>query len=129
VSGSLRLLPAALYAAAIFYGGLMDVREVPKLALLSPDKVLHLLAFLGLEMLLELGFSNLSKAKRRSAAVLLSVVLGAALEGVQAALPYRSAEFLDLVADALGALTGALLLAVIGRWFGARSASAPGASS
>jgi len=128
-SGTLRLLPAVLYSAAIFYGGVIDVREVPQLGLISPDKLLHLLAFLGLEMLLELGLLGLPKGKRRALAVLVSVLLGAVLEGVQAALPYRSAELLDLVADALGAAIGALLVIALGRWFRPRSAAASRVSS
>jgi VanZ family protein len=90
---------------------------------------LHLLAFFGLEMLLEFGFGELPRVKRRTAAVALSIATGAALEGVQAALPYRSAEFFDLVADALGALLGALVLFALSRWFGRCAEATTGPSA
>jgi VanZ family protein len=43
----------------------------------------------------------------------VSVLLGGALELWQALLPYRTCEFLDWVADALGAALGVLTFAAM----------------
>ena len=110
---SLRVLPALLYTAAIFYGGVIDVGPLPDPRVIPADKLLHFAAFLGLEWLLELAL--LDVRQRRPLAVAIAALLGLGLEAVQAALPHRSAELLDLVADATGALAGGLLLSLLAR--------------
>lgn len=102
-----RRAPAVVYAAAVFYGGVIDIGTLPELPGLSADKVLHALAFFGLALLVELAFYELAPARRRLLGVLLSAGAGGLLELVQAALPYRSAELWDFGADILGALLAA----------------------
>lgn len=109
----LRALPALLYSIAIFYGGVIDVGQLPDPRVVPADKLLHFAAFLGLEWLLELAL--LEVRYRRPLAVALAALLGLVLEAVQAALPHRSAELWDLIADATGALAGALLLSLVAR--------------
>lgn len=104
-----RRAPAFLYVAGVFYGGVIDVGPLPELPALSADKVLHALAFLGLGLLIELALYELPPVRRRILAVVLSAGAGGLLELVQATLPYRSADIWDFVADALGALTSALV--------------------
>ncbi len=56
-------------------------------------------------------------SRRRGLLVALgmSVAVGGLLECVQALLPYRSAEWGDLIADSVGAALAAALLALAGR--------------
>lgn len=113
----LRFALAVVYAVAVFWGGVIDVGPLPNLPEVPTDKVLHALVFLGLELVLELALVDLRGWRRRSAAVLGSIVIGGLLELVQSALPYRSADLLDWAADALGAAVGALLSVLASRWF------------
>ncbi|AUX42514.1 uncharacterized protein SOCE26_039470 [Sorangium cellulosum] len=110
-----RRVPAALYTIALFYGGCADI-GLPTMPEVPFDKITHFGAFLGLEWLLELALAEAAAAPRRRAAVTMSAGAGGLLELAQAALPYRSAEWLDLLADSLGALAGAWLLMLLVRW-------------
>ncbi|MEO8673167.1 MAG: VanZ family protein [Tahibacter sp.] len=70
------------------------------------DKIGHFLAFAGLV----LWYAQIYPALiDRCRCVLGAVALGALIELLQMSVPYRSAEALDLVADALGAGTGLLI--------------------
>lgn len=117
----LHVVPAALYIVAIFYGGL--ARNVPDIffheTLIPPDKVLHFFAFGGMQMVLFRAFRFLKPGARTVRllvwAVVAASVLGALLELVQATVPYRDAEFMDWVADTLGALVAMGVL-----WLGLR---------
>jgi VanZ family protein len=83
------------------------------------DKLLHFVGFAFAAWLWGRACRALwPAAPARTHAVrggLASTVLGALLELWQAFLPYRSAELLDWVADALGALLAALLMAAFWR--------------
>lgn len=111
----LRASPALFYAVAVFYGGVMDIGPLPDTPGLPLDKLLHALAFLVLEWLVELALIEVETRVRRPIAVGVASAVGILLEGVQAALPHRSAELLDCVADVVGALLGAVLLALFTR--------------
>ncbi|MGK3974131.1 VanZ family protein [Sorangium sp. So ce118] len=119
-----RRAPAALYTIALFYAGCADI-GLPRAPEVPFDKITHFAAFLGLEWLLELALGETAAASRRRVAVAASAGVGGLLELVQAALPHRSAEWLDLLADALGALAGAGLLMLLARWRPPRAAEAP----
>jgi VanZ family protein len=70
------------------------------------DKLEHALGY----VLLALYAANLfARARARRAAWLGLVLLGAGIEGVQALIPWRSAEPLDLVANVGGIALGAAL--------------------
>ncbi|MBY6187031.1 VanZ family protein [Marinobacter hydrocarbonoclasticus] len=75
------------------------------------DKVGHLGAFFGLAALLQLATNW-----RPLTQLTLLLVYAAAIEVVQAQLPYRSAEIADLIADMLGALSFHLILFLLRRW-------------
>jgi VanZ family protein len=107
---ALRVLPAVAYALGIFYGGVIDIGPLPETIGVPADKLLHLAAFCGFEWLLELALAELPARARVGLALAAAVGTGVALELVQAALPHRSAELLDCIADTLGALLGALVL-------------------
>lgn len=106
-----RALPALLYALGLFYGGVIDLGPLPKIPHLATDKLLHAGAFAGLAALIAFALPELPARKRQRVAAGASSAAGALLELFQSALPYRSAELLDLVADTLGAVLGALAFA------------------
>lgn len=104
--------PAVLYTLAIFVAGSWPhgPEAVPVFAL--QDKVLHMLAFGGLEVLIWRALVHLSPAKDRAwlfgVSVLLTSLLGGLLELWQSLLPSRQADVLDWLADIAGALFVAL---------------------
>lgn len=118
-----RRAPAALYTIALFFFGCANI-SLPRTTDLPFDKITHFAAFLGLEWLIELALVGTAVAARRRTAVAMSAGAGGLLELVQAALPHRSAEWLDLLADSLGALVGAGLLTLLARWRSPRVADA-----
>jgi len=114
-----RWLPAAAYGLLIFLLSSQAVpKEVPQVPLL--DKLLHLLLYAGLGWLLcraldpstaaATGNGN-AGATGRSVALsgLLSALYGIIDELHQLAVPTRSADPLDVLADLVGGLAGALL--------------------
>jgi len=105
--------PALVWAIAIFIGGGPGVRQ-PSIDLIPIDKFEHALAFCGLQVLgfraLRYELPNRSRPALLWSAALISVLFGIALEVYQLALPDRSAEVADAVADAIGAVLGATVL-------------------
>jgi VanZ family protein len=92
----------ALSAAAIAV--LSVIPEVPASDLPNADKLEHLAAYAVLG-----GLALLSAESRRGRALLAVgvVVLGLALEGVQALLPWRTASWADGAANLAGVVLGA----------------------
>lgn len=117
----LRALPALLYTAVLLYAGVIDVGPLPNIPHVATDKLLHAVAFAGLAMLVELALLRLPARKRHALSSGISAGVGALLELVQSALPYRSAELLDLLADIVGAVLGTALMAWLVRLWEARS--------
>ncbi len=99
------LIPAALYLAVLFWAGLIPLKSLPGPDFELADKVWHLVAFGGLAALLSRVLRHLRRPLLQSigCGALISATLGAALEGLQSLTPYRSADWADLAADALGA--------------------------
>ena len=79
----------------------------------AADKVVHMLS----NFVLMVWFSGMY-ARRRQAAIALTLILfGIVLEFIQAELPYRQFDPLDLVANATGILLGLCLsLLVLAGW-------------
>jgi VanZ family protein len=110
------VLPALVWTVALFFGGggptpadgPGDFIGVPS------DKLLHAAAFLVLALLaaraVHYGFPNRPPLARIGLAVGLSVAIGVLLEVYQLALPDRSADVGDALADAIGALLGGAAL-------------------
>ena len=73
--------------------------------LMIGDKLLHALCF----MLLMLWFSGIVQPARYLQLGLRLLAFGAAIELLQYATGYRSMEFADLAADAVGVITGGVL--------------------
>lgn len=102
----LRVGPAALYAAVIFYlGTVPHVAGAPSWP--GIDKVFHAVGFFVMACLvapaIRITWPNLRRQGRLRAAAVVATALGGLLEVVQIYCPPRTAEILDLVADALGA--------------------------
>jgi VanZ family protein len=108
------LLPAVLYLALLFWAGLIPLKSLPGPDFELADKMWHLIAFGGLATLLSrvLRYFQRPLGQAIAIAALVSAALGGLLELLQSLTPYRSADFADLAADALGAL---LAYAVL-RW-------------
>jgi VanZ family protein len=111
------VLPAALYASVIFYAGLIRLAPLPEMGFVPTDKALHALTFGGLALLLVRAIRFVrpksSSGKRLLFAVLLASFMGGLLEVCQLFVPYRSAEFLDWLADTVGAAAAVGLLALL----------------
>jgi VanZ family protein len=118
---SWRGLLALVYTLALFYGGVIDIGPLPKIPHLATDKLLHALAFAGLSALVFFALTDVKARRRQIVAACVSTAAGALLELVQSALPYRSADLLDLLADAVGAVLGALSMAWCLRLWEARA--------
>lgn len=119
----LHVMPALLYVFAIFYGGSVGMATVPGVDFVSADKLLHAAAFAGMQLVVlrAVRFELPRIAFSRQNLLTLGIVsaLGGLLELYQAALPHRSAELLDWIADTLGAAVAAGVLAVLARRRGA----------
>jgi VanZ family protein len=103
----LHLFPALLSVVVVLYLGTAPRGELTP-SISGGDKLGHLLAFALVERTYARAFEFFLGAKSFKRAhmwgVIAAVAWGAILEIVQSFLPYRSAEFGDLFADALGAL-------------------------
>jgi VanZ family protein len=112
------VLPALLWAIAIFIGGSSGVPQPHIDVGLPTDKVNHVAAFLGLQLLtyraLRYGLPNRRRRPLRWLAVLAAVLVGITLELYQLGLPDRSADVEDVMADAVGAVVGAVALTFLG---------------
>lgn len=100
------VLPAVLYVVAVFSAG--SVSFGPKLptGILPADKVFHALAFGGMQFVFFRAMGWWRSLRPRTEVLLLSAgaatLVGALLELYQAALPHRSAELSDWLADIVG---------------------------
>lgn len=124
-------LPMVAYTVGVFWGGTLPAGpDAPQVN----DKVAHFVVFLGLSLVAWPWLSRLRMLAGKGVWIVAagcaaySTMVGATLETWQALLPHRSAEWLDLLADAAGASLGAILIPLgkIWRQTTTRSSSAPG---
>ncbi|MGM0577077.1 MAG: VanZ family protein [Myxococcota bacterium] len=109
-------LPFVLAAAGLAVATLVPRLPVPPLPPLAfQDKVVHAVAWAVLGATARVGAGRTRRAKARAVRVawFLAMGYGVLIECLQLLVPGRSAEWLDLAADALGALVGAV---VMDRW-------------
>lgn len=99
------VLPLLAYLGALFWAGLIPLRSLPGPEFQFADKVWHAIAFGGLVGLLCRGLKHWGRAPLLAArdSLLLSIALGGLLELLQSLTAYRSADWVDWVADAFGA--------------------------
>lgn len=114
---ALNVLPALLYLVGIFVGGSLPKLPDTGLEFEHLDKLMHLIAFGGLQFLMWRAVRYLwpdwSSARQLWVSLLSTSGAGGLLEVWQGALPARQAEGLDWVADTLGAL---VVVAMLWRW-------------
>jgi VanZ family protein len=100
--------PAIVYVAVVFVLG--SLRELPQVHVSNFDKLQHLLGFALMQIVVARAVAGRSHSSRVNQVVVAAAVasgLGALLELYQMALPWRSADLLDWVADSLGAALAA----------------------
>ncbi|HVP66775.1 MAG TPA: VanZ family protein [Anaeromyxobacteraceae bacterium] len=106
----LAFLPALLYAGLIFYLSAQS-NPLPFLprAILSQDKVLHVVEYGGLGVLVAWGLWTLRVPPRRAfvIALLVASAYGASDEFHQYFVPNRECDVFDWTADTVGAALGA----------------------
>jgi len=100
----LDLAPAAVYLAVLFWAGLIPLKSLPGPDFELADKVWHALAFGGLAGLVSRVFVHFGRSATFSAqsSSLIAVALGGLLEVLQSFTAYRSADWADFLADAVG---------------------------
>lgn len=98
---------AILWTLLVLIGCLFPGKDLPKVDVPLVDKWTHFVMFGVFAFLWLLADPKLS-FKKLSGVFLASLVFGAAIEALQAELAFlgRSAELMDAVADAVGALIG-----------------------
>ena len=107
----IRWIPALLWAGWILRGSVDPSPDPPLFEIPHLDKIMHFVAWAILAALLRWALgraANLRRAFWVSWAIAFGY--GLAIEALQAPIATRSAEGLDLLADALGALLGAWLV-------------------
>jgi hypothetical protein len=111
--------PAVLYVIAVFWGGSVGMAAMPGAELLTADKLLHALAFGGMHLVLlravRFELPHVAFGRQNLLALAATSALGGLLELHQMALPHRSAELYDWVADTLGALAVAGVVQLFAR--------------
>jgi len=107
--------PAFAYAALVFWGGTVEIPPPPFAPpALAWDKLGHVIAFALMQLVwwraIRYELPNLGLRAQCLWAALIAAVLGGVLELYQGALPHRSADLFDLVADVIGAALAAWLV-------------------
>ena len=72
----------------------------------SYDKMVHFLSYLGLSFSFWFGFQNVKSAWKVSLMLVLLVLFGLLIEGLQSFVPGRLMSLMDGVANGLGVLVG-----------------------
>lgn len=121
--------PAFAWAALIFGLSSIPGTRIPDVGFSFADKVAHLVVYAGLGALcfrgLRHGGGRLGPAAAVGVAVMLTLVFGISDEAHQMFVPNRSTEVLDLAADVVGGLAGALAARAAPGLFGATAGVGP----
>jgi len=109
-------IPLIVYWIVLFAATSIPAQSVPSFGV--SDKFNHFFAYLILAVLLYLTFSFQERsmfAKRNAALLTIAIAIcyGVLDELHQMLVPGRSAEFLDWVADAIGAALGVLIITIL----------------
>jgi VanZ family protein len=110
----LHTVPAALYVLAVFYAGTLGQPPLPDVGGLPQDKIIHFFTFGLMQVVIyravRFELAELGLDRQLVVAAVSTSAVGALLELVQAALPHRSAELLDWLADTAGALLALFIM-------------------
>jgi VanZ family protein len=112
-------LPAIIWALAIFIVSSIPNLSTPGLGISFSDKVAHLIEFGILGFLLTLGLLRAGRPLKNIWKVVITLGIAYAIfdEFHQYIVPGRYFEFLDLLADIIGAVLGAAIAIVVGKKF------------
>lgn len=105
-------LPALAWASLIFFFSSLPSNSVPRIATNFDDLFLHFVVYAILGFLLGQAFLHSPEKNRLTwfvVACLIGILYGASDEFHQMFVPGRHATISDLIADALGVLTGTIL--------------------
>lgn len=115
-------VPAAAWIVLILFLCTLPGSELPSISLfdkLHMDKIVHFFLFGGTVILLAYGIYRQRGRANISVLVTITVIAilyGLAIEFIQKYMvANRSFELMDVVADAVGAITGALIFRLVGR--------------
>lgn len=100
-------LAAALFTAILVVGSIPGARQ--EIGYVASGLILHSVAYASLTFLLFTGYSG-GRTRRALTALLTAVLMGAADEALQSALPYRVGSLGDLLVDSVAALLTACAL-------------------
>jgi hypothetical protein len=100
----LDVAPTAFALAVMFWAGLIPLKSLPGPDFALADKVWHAAAFGGLAGLMSRAFVYFGRPALRAArdASVVAIALGGLLEILQSFTAYRSADWADWLADAIG---------------------------
>jgi VanZ family protein len=113
ISGVKVWIPAAAWAATIFVLSSFPGSAYPATDVPAADKIVHIFLYAPLAAMTVLGLRRtiaLSATAAAVAGVLATSLYGLSDEFHQSFVPGRNSDWHDLVADALGALLGALVM-------------------
>jgi len=97
-----------IYIIILFLtGAVVNVNNISKAT--NFDKALHFFGFFILTILLLLTFEHYKLNNKRIAIFLIALGIGILIEVVQLGIPGREFSLLDIAADVLGIIVGALL--------------------
>jgi VanZ family protein len=109
----LNVAPAVLYVGVVFYLGSISIDPMQGVDFELKDKVAHFIAFGSMQLTQARAMSFIwpewSRKRVATWAAICTTLVGALLEVWQSALPHRSADPWDLLADMIGATAAAFL--------------------
>jgi VanZ family protein len=111
-------LPAGLVGLVLFIASSVPGTSYPQVDVRFADKMVHLVFYSALGAACARGLLRSTawpSPRLVFMATAMATVFGATDELHQLFVPFRSADWHDLAADALGALLGSLLWALVGR--------------
>lgn len=105
-------------AKFLFWGWLMTIlvlsflpkSKIPEISLIfSPDKLVHIIMYMALVTLMKVAYPNL----KMTWVVGIAVLLGTMIEFLQPIITNRNFETYDIIANAVGAIVGIVILKFI----------------
>jgi VanZ family protein len=108
--------PPFIYVPTIFF---LSVRPMPENLPGNMDKAVHLLVYSIVGALFTRTLISGIHIEKKNTTIVMalisSILLGTLIEGVQHFIPYRSASFMDMVANGIGALIGVSLYILLAK--------------
>ena len=102
---------AAVWATAILVGSVMPSLELPSPTFTFQDKLVHAVAYAVLAALCTLSIPRLRRIPAALRSIVLAMTYGILLEIIQGLfIPGRSFDLLDIAANAVGAVLGAVIV-------------------